>query len=56
MMKNLEIFISKNFFFDLALLSEVRQKISHNISFSLTIIDLEVVLKELLDLVDLTKA
>ncbi len=55
-MKNLEILICESFFLDLAFLKEVRQTISYSISFSLTIIDLEVVLREFLGLVDLIKA
>ncbi len=55
-MKNLYILISKNFFLGLAFLWEVRQSVNRNISFSLMIIDLEGVLRELLGLVDLTRA
>ncbi len=56
MMKNLGVLISKSLFFGLASLREVRQGISHSISFSLTIIDLEVVSRELLGPADLTRA
>ena len=55
-MKNLSILISEHFFLDLASLGEARPSISSNISFFLTIIDLEVVLKEFLALTDLMKA
>ncbi len=55
-MKNLSILISEHFFLSLASLGEARQSISRSISFSLTIIDLEVVLKELLGPADLTRA
>ncbi len=55
-MKNLSILISERFFLGLASLGEARQSISHSISFSLTIIDLEVVLRELLGQADLTRA
>ncbi len=44
------------FFFGLASLSEARQSISRSISFSLMIIDSEVVLRELLSPADLTRA
>ncbi len=55
-MKNLEILISESFFLGLASLEEVRQGISRSISLFLTIIDLEVVSRELLGPTDLTKA
>lgn len=55
-MKNLSILILKCFFLSLTFLWEVRQGISCSISLSLTIIDLEVVLKEFLSPADLTKA
>ena len=55
-MKNLGILISESFFLGLAFLRKARQNISRSISFSLIIIDLEVVLRELLDLADLTRA
>ncbi len=55
-MKNLSIFISKCFFLDLASLWEARQSISCSISFSLTIIDSEVVLRKFLGPADLTRA
>ncbi len=55
-MKNLSIFISEYFFLDLAPLWEARQSISRSISFSLMIIDSEVVSRELLGLADLTRA
>ena len=54
--KNLNILISKRFFFSLTLLWEAKQSISRNISFSLMIINLKVVLREFLHLVDLTRA
>ncbi len=47
-MKNLSILISKRFFLGLASLGEARQSISRSISFSLRIIDSEVVSRELL--------
>lgn len=46
-MKNLSVLISERFFLGLASLRKSRQNISHSISFSLIIIDLEVVLIEL---------
>ena len=55
-MKNLSILILKHFFLGLASLGEVKQSIHRNISFFLTIIDLEVILKELLGSADLTRA
>ena len=55
-MKNLSILISKHFFLGLASLEEVRQSISYSISFFLIIIDLKVISKKLLGLVDLIKA
>lgn len=55
-MKNLEVFIVKSFFLSLAFLSKAIQGISRNISFFLTIIDLEVVLREFLGFVDLMRA
>ena len=55
-MKYLNIFISERFFFGLAYLREVRYSISHSISFFLILINLEVILKELLDLTNLAKA
>ncbi len=55
-MKNLSILISKRFFLGLAFLWETRQSISRSISFSLTIIDSEVVSRELLGPVDLMRA
>ncbi len=55
-MKNLSILISGRFFLGLASLGEARQSISRRISFSLMIIDSEVVLRELLSLADLTRA
>lgn len=54
--KNLSIFISGYFFLSLVLLWEVKQSISWNISFSLMIINLEVVSKKFLGPADLTKA
>ncbi len=55
-MKNLSVLISERFFLGLASLGEARQSISRSISFSLTIIDSEVVSRELLGLADLTRA
>ncbi len=55
-MKNLSILISERFFLGLASLGEARQSIRRSISFSLTIIDLEVVSSELLGPADLTRA
>ncbi len=55
-MKNLSILILERFFLGLAPLWEARQNISRSISFSLTIIDLEVVSRELLGPADLTRA
>lgn len=43
-MKNLEILISESVFLVFFSLEKVRQGVSHNISFSLTIIDFKVVL------------
>ncbi len=56
MMKNLSILISKCFFLGLASLGETRQSISRSISFSLTIIDSKLVLRELLSPADPTRA
>ncbi len=56
MIKNLSILILERFFLGLASLGEAKQSISRSISFSLTIIDLEVVLRELLGLADLIRA
>lgn len=55
-MKNLEILICESFFLNLAFLKKVRQSISHNIIFFLTIVDLKIVLREFLGLVDLIRA
>ena len=55
-MKNLGILIFESFFLGLASLAEVRQSINRNICISLTIIGLKMVWRELLGLVDLTKA
>ncbi len=55
-MENLGVFISESLFLGLASLREARQGISCSISLSLTIIDSEVVSKELLGLADLTRA
>ncbi len=55
-MENLGVFISESFFLGLASLGEARQDISRSISFSLTIIDSEVVSRELLGPADLTRA
>ncbi len=52
----MEILISECFILSLAFLREIRQSISRNISFSLSIIDLEVISRELLGLADLTRA
>lgn len=54
-MKNLRILIFKSFFLNLAFPGKGRQHISSSISFSLMIIYLEVVLREFLYPVDLTK-
>ncbi len=54
-MENLEILIFESLLLDLASLKGTRQGISRNISLSLTIIDLEVVLRELLGLVNLIR-
>ncbi len=55
-MENLGVLISESLFFDLASLGEARQGISRSIYLSLTIIDLEVVSRELLGLADLMRA
>ncbi len=55
-MKNLRILISESLFLGLTSLREAKQGISCSISLSLTIIDLEVVSRELLGLSDLTRA
>ncbi len=55
-MENLGVFISESHFLGLASLGEARQGISRSISFSLTIINSEVVSRELLGPSDLTKA
>lgn len=55
MMKNLGIPICERFFLCLASLEKPKQNISCSISLFLTMIDLEVVLKELMDLADLRK-
>ena len=55
-MNNLSILISECFFLSLVSLREARQRISHSISFFLTIIDLKMVLREFLGLADLTRA
>lgn len=55
-MKNLGILIFESLFLGLALLTEARQGINRNISFFLTIIDLNVISKQFLGLVDLAKA
>ncbi len=54
-MKILSILISEHFFLDLVFLREVRQNISRSISFSLIIIDSEVVSREFLGPIDLTR-
>ncbi len=56
MMKNLEVLISESLFFGLAPLKEARQGISRSISLSLTVMDSEVVSKELLGPTDLAGA
>ena len=55
-MKTLSILILEHFFLNLVSLKEVRQRISHSISFFLTIIDLKMVLRELLGPIDLIRA
>ncbi len=55
-MENLGVLISESLFFGLASLGEVRQGISRSICLSLTIIDSEVVSRELLGPTDLTRA
>ncbi len=55
-MKNLSILISERFFLSLASLREARQSISRSISFSLMIIDSEVVSRDFLSPADLTRA
>ncbi len=55
-MENLGPLISKSLFLGLASLREVKQGISYSISFSLTIINLELVSRELLGLADLRRA
>ena len=56
MMKNLSILILEHFFPGLAFLEKARQNICHNISFFLTIINLEVISRELLGSANLTRA
>lgn len=55
-MKNLAIFSSKSDFFDLASREKVGQSICNFIDFFLIIIDLKMVLRELLSLVDQSRA
>ncbi len=55
-MKNLEILLSKSLFLDLASLREAKQGINCSISLSWTIIDLEMIFRELLCPADLTRA
>ncbi len=55
-MNNLSILISEHFFLGLSFLGEGRQSISRSISFFLTIINSEVILKELLGPADLMRA
>lgn len=55
-MKNLSNLILEHFFLRLASLEKARQSISCSISFSLIIIELEIVFKKLLGSADLTKA
>lgn len=54
-MTNLSVFISESFFLCLVFLGKTRLDINCNISLSLIIIDSEVVLKEFLSPIDLTK-
>lgn len=49
----MNIFVSEHFFHSLTFLKKVKQSISHNISFFLKIINLNVVLQELLGLAGL---
>ena len=56
MIKNLSILILKYFFLGLTSMWEARQGISHNISFSLIIIDSKVVLREFLGPANLIRA
>ncbi len=55
-MKNLGVFIFESLFLGLASLREARQGISRSISLFLTIIDFEVVSRELLGPADLMRA
>ncbi len=55
-MKNLGILIFESFFLSLTSLREARQSISYRITFFLTIINLEVVSRDLVGSTDLTKA
>ena len=55
MIKNLSILILKDFFLSLAFLWEAKQSISCNICFFLTIIYLEMILREFLGSTNLTK-
>ncbi len=55
-MKNLRVLISESLFLGLASLGEAKQGFSRNISLSLTIIDSEVVSRELLGQADLMRA
>ncbi len=55
-MKNLSILILQRFFLGLTSLWETKQSISRSISFSLMIINSEIVSRELLGLADLTRA
>ncbi len=56
MIKNLGVIISESLFLGLVSLGEARQGISYSISLFLTIIDLQVVWRELLGPADLTRA
>lgn len=55
-MKSFSILISECFFLNLASLQEVKQGISSSICFVLTVINLKMVSRELLDPADLLKA
>lgn len=55
-MKNFNVLISEDFFLDLTSLEKAKQGINCNISLSLIINDLEVVMRELLGRTDFLKA
>ncbi len=55
-MESLKILISENLFLGIALLRETKQGISRNISISLTIMNSDVILSELLGPADLARA